>query len=67
MSRSIWKGPSIFPTISRSSSILPSHIGSTFIIHNGKSLKSFLVLKQHVGFKFGDFFFTTKPAIFKKK
>ncbi len=67
MSRSIWKGPTVLPNISRASTILPGHIGKTYYIHNGKNYNNVIVTKHHVGLKFGEFVATTIPAIYKKK
>jgi small subunit ribosomal protein S19 len=53
--------------ISRSSSILPSFLGSTFDIYNGKSYNEIVVNEDMIGHKFGEFSFTRSKFIFKKK
>lgn len=65
MSRSLWKGPYFRCTvpnvglnkiyISRASTILPTHIGKTFDIHNGKRNIKVMILAEMVGHKFGEF------------
>jgi ribosomal protein S19 len=35
-------------------------IGNFVLIHNGKEFKKVLVIREKVGFKFGDFSFTRK-------
>ena len=69
MSRSKWKGSFIEKSAlnkennkfwSRSSTILESMIGDFVFIHNGKEFKKVIVIREKVGFKFGDFSFTRK-------
>lgn len=81
MSRSIWKGPYCATSVinafasdtkeiliySRSSTILPEFVGRVVHIYNGKEFKKLKISPEHVGFKFGEFSPTKKPAKFKKK
>lgn len=77
MSRSIWKGPFIDPSFlkksstrklwSRRSTILPSFVGQSFEIYNGKSFLQVKVTEQMIGHKFGEFASTRKRPIHKKK
>jgi small subunit ribosomal protein S19 len=69
MSRSKWKGNFIEKSLlnkeknklwSRSSTVPESMIGNFVLIHNGKEFKKVLVIREKVGFKFGDFSFTRK-------
>lgn len=59
----------VFRTWSRSSTILPSFVGSTFEIHNGKTFMKLVVTKEMIGHKFGEFSLTRKSGskIKKKK
>jgi large subunit ribosomal protein L2 len=72
MSRSKWKGPYIANHIddkikSRCAEIVPSNIGETMQVHNGVKKKEFLVTKDMVGHKFGEFFFSRTANSVKKK
>lgn len=79
MSRAIWKGPYIDVKnfhklkkknsyiINRNSKIIPRFLGSTFLIHNGKSYIEITVSDSMIGHKFGEFVFTRTRYIFKKK
>lgn len=81
MSRSKWKGPYInvkdinnvkkhqqnILEASRSSEIIPSFLGLTFNIHNGKNFAEIAVTNDMVGHKFGEFSFTRSKFAFKKK
>lgn len=77
MSRSKWKGPYInknlfnnqfeIKTTSRSSEIIPTFVGQTFLIHNGKTFTKILVTEEMVGHKLGEFVFSRKKFFFKKK
>jgi len=69
MSRSKWKGSFVEKNIlnkdhtklwSRSSTVPESMIGNFVLIHNGKEFKKVLIIREKVGFKFGDFSFTRK-------
>ena len=83
MSRSKWKGPFVdFQhlnnnlkkqqeknkiKISRNSDIIPSFLGLTFNVYNGKSFNEVVVNEDMIGHKFGEFSFTRSKFIFKKK
>ena len=75
MPRPIWKGPfvarltptSTLPQAHRSSTILPSHVGKSFLVHNGKSLKQITVQESMVARKFGEFAYTRIPFSFRKR
>jgi len=78
MSRSKWKGPYVHAelflkynkdvfTKSRSSLIVPSFIGKTFYIHNGKNFLKLLITEDMIGKKLGEFSPTRKNFTFKKK
>ena len=53
--------------ISRNSDIIPSFLGLTFNIYNGKSFNEIIVSEEMIGHKFGEFSFTRSKFIFKKK
>jgi small subunit ribosomal protein S19 len=53
--------------MTRNSEIVPSLIGLTLNIHNGKSYSEILVTENMVGHKFGEFAFTRSKFLFKKK
>ena len=53
--------------ISRNSDIIPSFLGLTFNIYNGKSFNEIVVSEEMIGHKFGEFSFTRSKFIFKKK
>ena len=76
--RSVWKGPHFVPlqqqskteaikTMARSSTILPSHVGMKFQVHNGKSYVDVFVTELMVNRKLGEFAPTRKPFHFKKR
>ena len=78
MNRSKWKRPYIAPllihipknktiTATRNSEILPNFITKTFNIHNGKTFIPITIQPEMVGHKFGEFIFTRKQFVFKKK
>ena len=58
--KNILKGKKIIKTNSRSTIILPSFIGLTIMIHNGKKYKSLYIQETMVGHKLGEFAFTRK-------
>ncbi|KAI9094379.1 hypothetical protein DFS34DRAFT_643408 [Phlyctochytrium arcticum] len=75
--RSVWKGPFFVPlppakageaiqTRARASTILPSHVGRKFLVHNGKDYLPVLVTEQMVNHKLGEFAFTRKAFTYKK-
>jgi small subunit ribosomal protein S19 len=47
-------------TWSRSSTIIPIFIGSTFLVHNGKDFLPVLITENMVGHKLGEFSHTRK-------
>ena len=74
MTRSAWKGPYSKVLLnkeaetrvwSRSSMILPSHLGNRFLVHNGKSFLPVKVVEDMIGHKFGEFASTRKRPIHK--
>lgn len=54
-------------TLTRCSEVLPSLIGYTVNVHNGKNYSEILVTEQMIGHKFGEFAFTRSRFLFKKK
>ncbi|KAJ3406799.1 mitochondrial ribosomal small subunit component [Chytridiales sp. JEL 0842] len=77
MPRAIWKGPFFVPlpaaapgeaikTMARASTILPSHVGRKFLVHNGKDYIPVTITEQMVNRKLGEFAPTRKPFTFKK-
>lgn len=69
MSRSKWKGYFLKKNVlklennkvwNRNYAIPESMIGNFAFIHNGKEFKKVLIVREKVGFKFGDFSFTRK-------
>lgn len=54
-------------TKSRESVIIPLFIDYIFNVYNGKSFVKFLVTKDMVGFKLGEFSPTRKTFFFKKQ
>nr|YP_009310472.1 ribosomal protein S19 [Pyramimonas parkeae]AOT98963.1 ribosomal protein S19 [Pyramimonas parkeae] len=54
-------------TSNRSLFILPQFIGHTFLVHQGKIFTRFKVTPEMVGTKLGEYSFTRKPNIYKKK
>lgn len=81
MTRSKWKIPYIDKSLvnfskkkknitviySRSSTILPNFIDSTFLVYNGIRFFKIKVKKDMVGHKFGEYAFTRKKTLIKKK
>lgn len=47
--------------------ILPEYIDHFVNIYNGKTFVSFKINEKMVGFKFGEFIYTKKKHIYKKK
>ena len=74
MTRSKWKIPFInynllkkiikkkkdIKTHSRSTIILPSFIGITLIVHNGRRYKNVFITENMIGHKLGEFVYTRK-------
>jgi ribosomal protein S19 len=81
MSRSKWKGPFLntktlkdlkdkskkINIATRNSNIVPTFVGQSFNIHNGKTYTKLTVTNEMIGHKFGEFSPTRKKFIFKKK
>lgn len=72
MSRSNWK--SIISskicsqyTYNRNWIILPSYIGKTIYVHQGKNFIPIHITSSHVGHKLGEFSYTKYPAKYKTK
>lgn len=80
--RSTWKGPfvhssllhsirhsksSVLKTMSRNSMILPSFLGKTIQIYNGKFFLPLFITDVMLGHKLGEFCFTRSRHIYKKK
>lgn len=57
----------IIYTHSRGSTIIAHFVGYVFNVHNGKSYTRFLVTKEMIGYKLGEFSLTRKPFLFKKQ
>lgn len=53
--------------ISRNSQIAPKFLNLTFKVHNGKIFNEISVTEDMIGHKFGEFSFTRKKFIYKKK
>ena len=80
MSRSKWKGPFVsnnllsktiknkkeIITKSRNSTILPSFLGKSFKIYNGKIFHKILITEKMIGYKLGEFSPTRKKFFYKK-
>jgi len=83
MNRVKWKGPFVtnsllkkikssskkfgIKIITRNSLILPTFIGSSLQVHNGKVLITVTISKEMVGHKLGEFVPTRKQFFHKKK
>ncbi|KXS09288.1 ribosomal protein S19/S15, partial [Gonapodya prolifera JEL478] len=79
--RAVWKGPTLanlpaaliraatdktpVKTAARSGTVLPSYVGKTFAIHNGKQFVPVTVGEGMVGRKLGEFVRTRKTPLFK--
>lgn len=80
MSRSKWKSPFVsnkllkkitkskieIKTKSRNSTILPSFLGKSIKIHNGKIFHKILITEKMIGYKLGEFAPTRKQFFYKK-
>lgn len=79
MTRSVWKGPFVDPSLlkstqikrtrkvwSRRSCILPQFVGSFTQIYNGKSFIGLKITEEMVGHKFGEFASTRKAATLRR-
>jgi ribosomal protein S19 len=80
MKRSKWKGPYVeeinfkvnkevngLQAISRNSVIIPQFVGKLFAVSNGTTYHKVKVTYDMLGHKFGEFSFTRKSFIYKKK
>ena len=75
MTRSIWKGPFVDPSLfkpfdkvwSRRSMVIPSFVGKEVRIYTGKAFLRVKITEQMVGHKLGEFASTRKRPIHKKK
>ncbi|KAK7064793.1 mitochondrial 37S ribosomal protein [Favolaschia claudopus] len=80
--RSAWKGPYFvaFPNLrealeshipiktqARSCTILPTFVGITFLVHNGRDFNPVRVTQDMVGHKLGEFSPTKKRFMWKSK
>lgn len=52
--------------IKRNSDIVPSFVGVSFSVHNGRTFSKITVTEEMVGHKFGEFSTTRKKFSFKK-
>lgn len=55
----------VIKTYNRSTYILPSFVGQTFSIYNGKEFKNLLIQKNMVGHRLGEFSLTRKNVSLK--
>jgi small subunit ribosomal protein S19 len=78
MGRSKWKGPFLnnrtkkvhtknLEIMGRNSLIVPSFVGFTYNVHNGKNYFEISVNENMIGHKFGEFCFTRAKFFYKKK
>lgn len=80
MSRAKWKGPTIFiekkkrfekkPNLiisKRNNRVTPNLLNETVNIYNGKSFSAITITDEMIGHLLGEFVFTRKKFIFKKK
>lgn len=77
MSRSKYKGPFFkvnllnkkkqFKLYNKNLIILPEHIHLFVKIYNGKNFINLKIIKEMIGYKFGEFIYTKKKHIYKKK
>jgi small subunit ribosomal protein S19 len=62
-----YKNSNFFTCWSRSSTILPVHIGKNVQVHAGNRFLKFRIIEDMIGHKFGEFAITRKKPIHKKK
>jgi ribosomal protein S19 len=75
MTRSSWKGIVMTPAVStesgtvspRNTTVMPSEIGKSVLIHNGKSLFSLVLNKYMLYKKLGTLSYTKKLCVFRRK
>jgi ribosomal protein S19 len=79
--RSIWKGPyinnnlynniihnrRIIPIKDKSSVIFPEMINKEYKIYNGYQFKKLKILETMIGYKLGEFIFSKKRCVYRKK
>ena len=56
----IMKGRKMIRTRDRRAMVVPSFVGKTFHVYNGKSYVAVLITEYHLGFRLGDFAPTRK-------
>ncbi len=54
-------------TYIRSSTIIPELVNTTVLVHNGQEFKKLKIKNEYLQNKIGDYIFTRKKNIFKKK
>ncbi len=54
-------------TYIRSSTIIPELVNTTILVHNGQEFKKLKIKNEYLQNKIGDYIFTRKKNIFKKK
>ena len=54
-------------TNKRNSTILPTFVGKTVQVHNGKDYTKIIIVKEMIGHKLGEFVKTRKTFKYKKK
>lgn len=73
MTKSSYKKIRIMPLlsgqepVSRGAIILPTHVGTKVLVHNGKVYYRLNVTQAMIGKKFGSFVFTRKKCVFRSK
>jgi ribosomal protein S19 len=67
MARSKWKAPVAHTNFSKSNTIFPSDVSSSFSISTGKSTITFKVSQPMVGHRVGEFHLYPKFTVSKKK
>lgn len=68
--RSMWKGNFVFfkkKYIGNNTIILNEFLRKVFTIYNGKAFTEFIVKRENIGFKLGEFIFTRKVGVQHKK
>ena len=60
-------GSQVLEVRARSSTIMPQFVGRKFQVHNGQKFLTVQILEEMVGHKFGEFAFTKKKPVHKKK
>lgn len=68
--RSLWKGNFVSlkkKIIGNDTVILNNFLRKTFLVYNGKTVSEFVVKRENIGFKAGEFVFTRKIGVQHKK